>query len=55
MSIADKTHELTMLYLSKQDLTDKTPEELVAMYKSVSEEIQNASEDPNYKRQSVRS
>lgn len=32
-------HELAMLYVSKQDLTDKTPAELFDIYSQVKNEI----------------
>lgn len=36
-----KTEALTMLYLQAQDLTNVTPEELVAMYRETLKRVRN--------------
>ncbi|KAB2444955.1 hypothetical protein [Bacillus luti] len=49
-----KTQALTMLYLQNQDLTGKTPSELVDLYISVTEEIREAFRTSGGKRPSAK-
>lgn len=42
MADIDRNHELTMLYLSNQDLGNIEPKDLVLKYRSVYEEIRQA-------------
>ena len=46
---SDCTDALTMLYLEQQDLTGKTPEELVELYWETRCRVKNASKDAHQK------
>lgn len=53
MAEMNRTHELAMLYLSKQDLSGKAPKDIVEMYKDAVEKIQQAFRDTASKAQRI--
>lgn len=52
---SNKIQALTMLYLQNQDLTDKSPSEIVDLYISVTEEIRDAFRNNGGQKVSIRS
>ncbi|PED05266.1 hypothetical protein [Bacillus pseudomycoides] len=52
---SNKTQALTMLYLQNQDLTGKSPSEIVDLYISVTEEIKEAFRNNGGPKASVKS
>lgn len=50
---SNRVQALTMLYLQNQDLTDKSPSEIVDLYLSVTQEIKDSFSNTN--KPSVRS